>query len=108
MTQKWVWLSQETVPSAQIEQLSTLGTGSFSRDVDGHQQSCIFCWYQQETPSDKLESKQECGVGVEGGGQEDQNQGHMLAPLPGTVITVGEELARGWTSQGKWKQSKTT
>lgn len=69
-----------------------------SIDVDGHQQSCIFCGYQQETPSDQLESEQECGVGVEDGGQEDQPQEHMLAPLPGTVITVAEELARGWTS----------
>nr|XP_060500968.1 mucin-7-like [Panthera onca] len=33
MTQKWVWLQQEAVFLAQIEQLSTLGTGSLSRDA---------------------------------------------------------------------------
>ena len=81
---------------AQIQQLSELGTGSSSRDVDGHQRSCIFWWYQQETPGDKPESEQECGVGV-----GDKSQGHMLAPLPGTLVTVGEGLARDWTFPGE-------
>lgn len=96
MTPKWVWLPQDTGPLAEIQQLSTPGTGSSSTDVDGHQQSCIFWQYQQETPGDKLESEQEYGVGV-----GDKSQGHMLAPLPGTLVTAGDRLAGGLTFPGE-------
>lgn len=57
MTQKWLWLQQEAVFLAQIEQLSTLGTGSLSRDAGGYQLPCIFGWNWQETPGNTLESQ---------------------------------------------------
>lgn len=86
-----------------------LGTGNLSKDVDRHHYSCIFCWYQQETSGDKLEPEQEYGVGRREAGKgvhkEDQTQGHILTPLPGTLITVGEELETG-PHQEMQKQSK--
>lgn len=44
----------------------------------------------------------EAGKGVH---KEDQTQGHILTPLPGTLITVGEELETG-PHQEMQKQSK--
>lgn len=101
MTQKWVWLQQEMVFLAQIEQLSTLGPGSLSRDADRHQPPCIFGWYQQETPGDKLESQsRNTGLGWEG-----RTRGPDLATHIKTTAGDSDHSGRGinhsWTSPGQ-------
>ena len=97
MTQKWIWLPQETAPLAQIQQLSTLDTGNLSIDADRPEQPRIFCWYQQETPVTSWSLRE--GIWNWGGGSWTRELEHILIPCQ-------ERPARGWTYPAKVQAEK--